>query len=178
MLVIVGESASGKSTLQNLITKEFNHNKIVTYTTRPIRAGEIDGFSYHYISDEEFLRLDSEGFFVETAEYNGWHYGTPFNECSDSNDVNAVLTPAGLRALKRKGIKTVSIYLKVDRRSRLIKILERGDNIEESYRRNLSDVGQFDSIEKEVDYVIDNSGYKKDVYELLREVERILDENE
>ena len=178
MLVLVGESASGKSTLQNLITKEFNHNKIVTYTTRPIRAGEIDGFSYHYISDEEFLRLDSEGFFVETAEYNGWHYGTPFNECSDFNDVNAVLTPAGLRALKRKGIKTVSIYLKVDRRSRLIKILERGDNIEESYRRNLSDVGQFDSIEKEVDYVIDNSGYKKDVYELLREVERILDENE
>ena len=56
--------------------------------------------------------------------------------------------------------------------------MERGDNIEESYRRNLSDVGQFDSIEKEVDYVIDNSGYKKDAYELLREVERILDENE
>lgn len=178
MLVLVGESASGKSTLQDLITKEFNHVKIVTYTTRPIRAGEIDGFSYHYISDEEFLRLDSEGFFVETAEYNGWHYGTPFNECDNCNDVNAVLTPAGLRALKRKGIKTISIYLKVDRRSRLIKILERGDDIEESYRRNLSDVGQFDSIEKEVDYVIDNSGYKKDVYELLREVERILDENE
>jgi guanylate kinase len=178
MLVLIGESASGKSTLQDLINKEFNHIKVVTYTTRPIRAGEEDGVSYHYISDEEFKQLEKQDFFVETAEYNGWHYGTPLNECSNYNDVNAVLTPAGLRALERRGIHTLSIYLKVDRRSRLIKILNRGDDIEESYRRNLSDVGQFDGVEDEVDYVIDNTGYKKGVYELLHEVFKILEENE
>lgn len=175
MLVIIGESASGKSTLQDLICKTFNHKKVVTYTTRPIRKGEVDGVSYHYISDEEFKRLKNEDFFVETSEYNGWHYGTPINECTDLLDTNAVLTPSGLRKLKKRGIKVVSIYLKVDRRSRLMKILNRGDNIEEAYRRNLSDVGQFDGVENEVDYVIVNTGYKKSANELLDVVANIFD---
>lgn len=65
MLVIIGESASGKSTLQDLICKTFNHKKVVTYTTRPIRKGEVDGVSYHYISDEEFKRLKNEDFLLK-----------------------------------------------------------------------------------------------------------------
>ena len=44
------------------------------------------------------------------------------------------------------------------------------DNIEEAYRRSLSDVGQFDGIEDEVDYVINNEGYKKSIEEMTKEV--------
>lgn len=73
-----------------------------------------------------------------------------------------VLTPHGLRQLKKNiDLKIISFYIKVPRRDRLIKILKRGDDIEEAYRRNLSDVGQFDGIEDEVDYVINNPGYEK-----------------
>ena len=49
-------------------------------------------------------------------------------------------------------------------------ILQRGDNIEEAYRRSLSDVGQFDGIEGEVDYIINNDGYKKSIAEMAQEV--------
>lgn len=70
------------------------------------------------------------------------------------------MTPHGLRQLrKNKDLHIISFYIDVPRRDRLIKILERGDDIEESYRRNLSDVGQFDGIKDEVDYVISNKGY-------------------
>lgn len=53
----------------------------------------------------------------------------------------------------------MSFYIKVPRRDRLIKILQRGDDIDEAIRRNQSDVGQYDGIEDEVDYVVENDGY-------------------
>lgn len=160
MIVIVGESASGKSTLQNmLVQSDPKFEKIVTYTTRPMRDGEKDGVDYHFVSEAAFDEMSKRDFFVEQNKYREWRYGTAKCECENAKYKVAVMTPAGLRALRRSNIDTVSVYLYVDRRSRLIKNLNRGDNIEEAYRRNLSDVGQFDGIMDEVDYVIDNSGY-------------------
>lgn len=155
MIVIVGASASGKSTLQKaLLAKGFK--KVVTYTTRPPRKNEVDGLDYHFISNEEFDDMLANGKFIEHAEYRGWFYGTGKDDCCDDDRYIAVLTPSGLRALKRLGKKVTSIYLYVDRPSLMINIIKRGDDIDEAYRRNLSDVGQFDGIMDEVDYVIDN----------------------
>ena len=88
----------------------------------------------------------------------------------------AILTPAGLRALKRIGADVKSVYLYVDRRSRLISILTRGDDIDEAYRRNLSDVGQFDEVAEEVDYVIDNSFFHMNKEQVLKCLKEILTE--
>jgi guanylate kinase len=174
MLVIIGESASGKSTLvDKLIETNVGYRKIVTYTTRPMREGEKDGVDYHFITQEAFDALVERDFFVEHAKYRDWSYGTAKADCGDKHGV-AVLTPAGLRALKRIGIDVTSVYLYVDRRSRLINILCRGDNIDEAYRRNLSDVGQFDQIEKETDYVIDNTKFHMDENQVLKCLQEIL----
>lgn len=174
MLVIVGESASGKSTLVDmLIDTKVGYQKIVTYTTRPMRKGEEDGVDYHFISQEAFNELVKRDFFVEHAKYRDWSYGTAKVDCGNPNGV-AVLTPAGLRALRRANVDTTSVYLYVDRRSRLINILCRGDNIDEAYRRNLSDVGQFDQIEEEVDYVIDNTKFHMDENQVLKCLQEIL----
>ena len=72
-------------------------------------------------------------------------------------------------------IKIVSFYINVPRRDRLIKILQRGDNIEEAYRRSLSDVGQFDGIEDEVDFVIENNGYEREVMDVAWEIKSNID---
>ena len=157
MIVLVGESASGKSSIEReLIALGFN--KIVTYTTRPMRKEDVDGETYHFITEEQFNDMIEKDLFAEHASYNGWQYGTAKEDCTDDKVV--VLTPHGLRQLKKnKDLHIISFYIDVPRRDRLIKILERGDDIEESYRRNLSDVGQFDGIQDEVDYVIPNKGY-------------------
>lgn len=174
MIVIVGESASGKTTLQNMfIEKHPEYRKIITYTTRPIRDGEVNGIDYNFISQEAFNELDKDNFFAETATYRNWSYGTAKRDCVGEK-VIAVLTPAGLRALKDLGCEITSIYLCVDRRSRLVSILERGDDVDEAYRRNLSDVGQFDGIVNEVDYVIDNIGFFMDKTRVLNCLENIL----
>lgn len=156
MLVILGESASGKSTVQNILCEKYRFKKLITYTTRVPRKGEIDGRDYHFISEEKFEKLLHSDFFCESAIYNGWNYGTATEDCT--NDKVAVLTPHGFRQIG-KLVNVTSFYINVPRRDRLIKILNRGDSIEEAYRRSLSDVGMFDGIADEVDFVIDNNNY-------------------
>ena len=172
MIVIVGESASGKTTLAKEYEDWLDFKRIVTYTTRQPRQNEKDGVDYHFIDDAEFERLNKEGFFAETAEYNGWKYGSAKKDYV-TNAV-AVLTPRGLRSAKRNGVQCTSIYLDVPSIDRLAKCLNRGDNIEEAYRRSLSDVGQFDGIADEVDYVLKNPGYKKKPDELIMELTEIM----
>jgi guanylate kinase len=174
MIVLVGESASGKSSIERYLMDNYRYKKIVSYTTRSPRLGEVDGIDYHFISVEEFKKLKEQGFFAETAVYNNWHYGTAKEDCTD--DKIAVLTPHGLRQISKvNGITVTSFYINVPRRDRLIKILQRGDDIEEAYRRSLSDVGQFDGIEDEVNYVISNEGYKKSIKEMAEEIMKEID---
>lgn len=174
MIILVGESASGKSSIEKYFVDNYGYSKVVSYTTRAPRKGEVDGVDYHFISEQLFLNLKTQGFFVETAIYNGWHYGTAIEDCT--NDKIAVLTPHGLRQIKEtEGINAISFYINVPRRDRLIKILQRGDDIEEAYRRSLSDVGQFDGIVDEVNYVINNEGYVKSIKEMAEEVKFLID---
>lgn len=98
MIVLVGESASGKSSIEReLIALGFN--KIVTYTTRPMRKEDVDGETYHFITEEQFNDMIEKDLFAEHASYNGWQYGTAKEDCTDDKVV--VLTPHGLRQLRK-----------------------------------------------------------------------------
>lgn len=173
IVILVGESASGKTTLAHNLQELEGFSQIITYTTRPPRDGEINEVDYHFVTDERFNEMIKNNKFVEHANYRGWQYGTAINSKIKEDKV-IVLTPAGARALKRFAeghpeleLDLFIIYLSVDRRSRLIKSLERGDDIEEACRRNLSDVGQFDAFECEADYIIYNETYSRspgDIY--------------
>jgi guanylate kinase len=168
ILVILGESASGKSTVEKELVK-YGFIKTVSYTTRSPRDGEIDGIDYYFISDSEFETRRNNGDFCEIGKYNGWNYATAIEDCTDDKVV--VLTPHGLRQMKRyKDLDIISFYIDVPRRDRLIKILQRKDDIEEAYRRSLSDVGMFDGIKDEVDFVIHNDGYSKTPCEIAIEI--------
>lgn len=169
ILIILGESASGKSTVQNILCKSYGYERLITYTTRDPREGEVDGIDYHFVSEDTFEEMYRNNAFCETAEYNGWHYATAKDDCT--NNKVAVITPHGLRQIRKfDELTLVTCYINVPRRDRLIKILQRGDNIEEAYRRSLSDVGQFDGISDEVDSVIYNPEYKKSPEEVAEEI--------
>ena len=79
LFLFVGKSASGKSTLANLLEERYEHRQVWSYTTRPPRH---DGEKYHiFITEEEF---DNLGKLAAYTEYNGFRYGTTFaqlNEC-------------------------------------------------------------------------------------------------
>lgn len=169
MIVLVGESASGKSSIEKCLVNKYGYKNIISYTTRPPRDGEVNGVDYYFISTGEFEYLKTNNFFAETTSYRGWQYGTARTDCTDDKVV--VLNPHGLRQMKKNNsINIVSFYINVPRRDRLIKILQRGDDIEESYRRNVSDWGQFTGIEDDVDYVIENPSYKFSIEEMTEKV--------
>ena len=174
MIAILGESGSGKTTVAKVFAmRNPAFKRVVMYTTRPRRDEEVDGYDYNFASQNEFDELAKNGFFIKTSKYRDWSYGIP--KAGIACNSILVLTPADYRELRMYfGKEDAAIYLNVDRRSRLIKALSRGDDIEEAYRRNLSEVGQYDGIENEVDYVIDNKEYSMDVPHVARCIEDIL----
>ncbi|MEX2044569.1 MAG: AAA family ATPase, partial [Opitutus sp.] len=81
LLVIAGPAGSGKSTLCDRLVAEIpGFQRVVTTTTRPPRAGELNGVHYHFFSPEEFRRRAAAGGFIEWAQVHGSNqdrlYGT------------------------------------------------------------------------------------------------------
>jgi len=78
MLVISSPSGAGKSTIaRNLLEQDSRFSLSVSVTTRTRRASEIDGVHYHFISRDEFTRLQTGDALLEWAEVHGNLYGTP-----------------------------------------------------------------------------------------------------
>jgi guanylate kinase len=79
-VIISGPSGVGKDTviaaLRRLRPADHVHY-VVTCTTRPRRAGEVEGVSYHFLAPEEFAALRDRGELLEWAEVHGHWYGTP-----------------------------------------------------------------------------------------------------
>ncbi|MDQ4048532.1 MAG: guanylate kinase [Actinomycetota bacterium] len=75
--MITGPSGVGKGTLiQGLLERCPGLELAVSATTRPPRAGEVDGRDYHFLSDAEFEERVGRGEFVEHAAYACHRYGT------------------------------------------------------------------------------------------------------
>ena len=78
LIIFAAPSGSGKSSLISKIIEQSD-NKVqlsVSATTRPARKGEINGKDYFFISNEEFVNLQTENAFIESAEVHGYMYGT------------------------------------------------------------------------------------------------------
>jgi guanylate kinase len=85
LIVISAPSGGGKTTLcQQLLTRHQEMTRAVTCTTRPPRAGEIDGRDYYFIDGEEFSRRIQAGSFLEHARVHDQSYGTPKPEVLDN----------------------------------------------------------------------------------------------
>lgn len=77
VLTITGPSASGKSTLEQMLCGPVGSmfNRVVSATTRPPRGGECDGSSYHFLTVDQFKRLDADHQLVESNKFGEHYYG-------------------------------------------------------------------------------------------------------
>lgn len=71
IITLTGPSCSGKTTLINLLMATGEYTEIISTTTRPKRVGEIVDKTYHFVTSEEFDKLEM----LEQVEYNGNTYG-------------------------------------------------------------------------------------------------------
>lgn len=157
MLILVGPSASGKTQVAQMLIQKYNMEKMVTYTTRPMREKEVDGVDYHFISRDEFEKKIKDNFFLEHVTYNNNFYGTAFASISDNKVV--ILEPSGLKTYLDKLPNDVFIiYLRCSEEVLRIRMKIRGNNDDEIKKRLELDKGVFNSsVRSLAHYTIDTT---------------------
>jgi guanylate kinase len=168
MIILIGASAAGKSTIEKELVKK-GYTNIISYTSRPIRSCEINHKDYHFIYKEEFIEKNKKGFFAESTIYNDWFYGIAKEDIQ--SDAIVVVEPRGFRQLKKlskeNNIPLLSFFIEAPERVRLKRMVDRGDNLMEVFRRIFSDQGVFQGIEDEVDHIINND---RPIEETVKEI--------
>jgi guanylate kinase len=77
VVVLSGPSGVGKTALANrLLASDAALERSVSATTRPPRAGEIDGNDYFFWPEDRFTEGVAGGLFLEWAKVHGHRYGT------------------------------------------------------------------------------------------------------
>ena len=165
IIVLLGASGSGKSTIENQLSTQYGFEKIVSYTTRKPRDNEVNGKDYWFIDNGTFEKSINRNLFAEYDEYSQNRlYGTLKSDYVDGNKV-VVLTPNGLRQLKKscpnEDIFTVLVEASLG--TRVKRYIDRCgvdkfnfDDKNEIASRVERDYSMFLGLEKEVDLVIHN----------------------
>lgn len=116
IFVITAPSGTGKTTLlKALMAEDARLRFSISYTTRPPRAGEVDGKDYFFVSPEEFRRLRDAGALVEWVEQFGYGYGTSREwikaMVASGADLVFDLDSRGARALKKNFPQATLIFI-------------------------------------------------------------------
>jgi len=115
-IVIAGRTASGKTTLKDALCKQWNLKPEISYTSRHIREGEVDGIDYNFISKTEFEKLIADGKMLQYDYFNGNYYGTTLEEFNTSDVM--ISTPQGIKNASR--VRSVMFIIYVDAPHNLI----------------------------------------------------------
>ena len=84
LIVLVGPSGVGKSTISRRLEKEMDISYTVSVTTRPHKPGEDeDGKEYEHIDKLEFFRRLDTDLYLEYAQVHGNYYATPKHPALD-----------------------------------------------------------------------------------------------
>src|SRR3979490_1446485 len=77
LFIVSAPSGAGKSSLVSAALAEDKGLALsVSYTTRPPRAGEVNGREYHFVDRKTFDSMLERGEFLESAEVHRNRYGT------------------------------------------------------------------------------------------------------
>lgn len=147
IILLEGVSGSGKSTL-GIELQKMGIPELISCTTRQKRKGEIDGFTYHYITKEEFDKLDK----LEQTYYAGNYYCLTKEEIErhDEDIVYCIVDSNGVQQIKYnyEVNKVITIYIHISYDKMRERLETRGDSEDE--------------IKKRIDYAIKNHEMERD----------------
>lgn len=151
IIAICGKAGSGKDTiLQRVVAACPQLHEVVSYTTRPIREGEVNGINYYYVSGECFGEKVINGEMLEASCFNDWFYGTAYGSLR-SDCVNiAVFNPEGIDSIAaHKDIEMVVFYVEAKDKTRLLRQLNRetDPDVHEIIRRFKTDEIDFEDLD-------------------------------
>jgi len=177
LLVISSPSGVGKTSIvKQLLSLDSQLTMSVSVTTRPQRAGEVDGRDYHFIDETTFQTRLKAGAFIEHAKVYGNYYGTPrqfvFDQLEKGLDVVFDIDWQGTQQLAQVARQDlVSIFVLPPSLVELEKRLRsRGLDAHDVIEKRLSQTANELSHWAEYDYVIIND----DLEQAVAKVQTIL----
>ena len=160
MVIIMGKTSCGKDTVVNELISKHGLRKLVTYSTRPMRDGEKQDITYHFITEDDFKQKIRENFFAEYKSYDTefgiWYYGVALEDVENADDKTVIiLTPDGYRdVIKKVKNKPKSIYIYANNSTIKERLINRGDESKEEQRRLEQDNIDFKGVETEDDKIV------------------------
>lgn len=112
IIAIVGASGSGKTALSAYLQKALGIPYLVSFTTRPMRNGELNGIDHYFVPIEE--APDPAETFAYTY-FGGHHYWTNREQIDKEEKISYVIDEKGLTDLWEKWGDTynvISVYVK------------------------------------------------------------------
>jgi len=177
LLVISSPSGVGKTSIvKQLLSLDSQLTMSVSVTTRPQRAGEVDGRDYHFIDETTFQTRLEAGAFIEHAKVYENYYGTPrqfaFDQLEKGLDVVFDIDWQGTQQLAQVARQDlVSIFVLPPSLVELEKRLRsRGLDAQDVIEKRLSQTANELSHWAEYDYVIIND----DLEQAVAKVQTIL----
>ncbi len=134
IILLLGSSGSGKTSLgQHLQT--LGIKELISHTTRKPREGEINDVTYHFITKEEFDKLDR----LEETCYSGNYYALSREEVERHKEslVYAIVDAEGVKQIRQKygWNNVIVIYIKITYLRMIFRMLKRGDKIKDIVKR-------------------------------------------
>ncbi len=172
LFIVSAPSGAGKTTLcQNLSSIIQNLRHSVSYTTRPMRHGEINNRDYTFIKEDVFRRMASKDEFIEWAEVHGNLYGTYRKRLEAMLDkgIDVILDvdTQGARQIRKKYKDGIYIFiLPPSLRALKERLKKRMCNSKEEIQRRLKRTVYEIREYKKYDYVIINAVFDTAIEEM------------
>ena len=173
LFIIAAPSGCGKTSLvKALMERSKNLSVSVSYTTRKVRKGEVNGENYHFVSKDTFAHMITNNDFVEYAEVFGNMYGTvrsSINEKLSANiDIILEIDWQGARQVRKNMPDTVSIFILPPSKDALLERLKnRGQDDDEIISKRMENAEREMSHYEEFDYIIINEQFDSALSDLM-----------
>ena len=148
LFVISGPAGVGKSEIVKTVLRKHPDVKLsVSCTTRAPRPGEVDGVSYHFVTDARFDELVAQDAFYEWAHVHQNRYGTLKSVVREELDAGRDLileidVQGCLQAMEQDSTVTGIFVCPPSRENLEKRLRNRGTESEESIRVRLNNVAR------------------------------------
>ncbi len=169
LLLISGPSGVGKDTIARKIieARPDDFYFVVTATTRPIRAGEVEGYDYYFTSNDEFAQMIEDNELLEYAVVYNDYKGIPKKHIREAlasgKDVIMRVDVQGAATIRKLIPNVITVFLTTETEESLVQRLrERKSETAEGLNLRIAAARKEMERLQEFDYWIVNKNNKAD----------------